>query len=84
MSTMTGVVPGVCPAGVTHTISLLLRLEEQEMTERQERKIKGDDTYECCWWDLTERPTPEGLERDLQYFGADALTGYEIDTENKN
>lgn len=39
MSTMTGVVPEACPAGVTHTISLLLRLEEQEMMGGQREML---------------------------------------------
>lgn len=45
MSTMTGVVPGACPAGVTHAISLALRLKEQYKKRWQARTEEKDITW---------------------------------------
>ncbi len=33
---------------------------------------------------VLQGPTPERLERDFEYLGADSLTGCGIDTQNKN
>lgn len=74
---MTGVFPETCPDGVTHTISLLLRLEEQEMKEIG--RTGGGEKKRCYFQQTLLKVTvclkPEDLEKDLEYLGAASLTG---------
>lgn len=70
---MTGVVPEACPAGVTHTISLLLRLEDQEIKGTRcyiQRLVMASLRVDCG-------AILEGLDWDL------TLTETEIDTKKK-
>lgn len=88
MSTMTGVVPAACPAGVIHTISLLLRLEEQWMKGVQKDirekcyiycKKLSKGIYKLCALILLYKFLKRIFLKD--YFRGDSLTDSQKNTE---